>query len=156
MVPPDSFAANSTSSSIWFRPFSLDELNDWHQNTLQQHVGIRFTEVGPDYLTATMPVDDRTKQPQGLLHGGANVVLAESLGSVGSVLCVDPNRFQVVGLEINANHLRAVTHGLVTGVARPCHLGRRTHVWEVRIFWNEQLSCISRITNLIKERPATR
>lgn len=137
---------------IWKKPVDLKELNEWHQNTMQQHIGIRFTEIGDDYISATMPVDHRTKQPMGLLHGGASVALAESLGSVASVLCVDPEKQTVVGLEINANHIKTAREGLVTGTTRPIHLGRSTQVWEIRIV-NEsgQLLCISRITNAILE-----
>lgn len=138
---------------IWKKPVDIKELNEWHNNSMQQHVGIVFTEVGDDYLKATMPVDYRTRQPMGLLHGGASVVLAESLGSVASVLCIDSTHQTVVGLEINANHIRSVREGLVTGVAKPIHLGRSTQVWEIKIY-NEQekLICISRITNAILER----
>lgn len=120
---------------------------------MQRHVGIEFTEAGDDYLKATMPVDYRTKQPMGLLHGGASVVLAESLGSVASVLCIDANVQTVVGLEINANHIKTARDGYVTGVAKPIHLGRSTQVWEIKIYnEQEQLLCISRITNAILER----
>jgi 1,4-dihydroxy-2-naphthoyl-CoA hydrolase len=110
-------------------------------------------EAGDDYLKATMPVNDRTKQPLGILHGGASVVLAESLGSVASVLCIDMETKNIVGLEINANHIRSVKEGIVTGTAKPIHLGRSTQVWEIKIH-NEQhqLVCISRITNAILER----
>src|SRR5437899_10211336 len=97
------------------------------------HLGIEITEYGDDFLRARMPVDHRTHQPMGLLHGGASVALAESLGSIGAQLCVDPARYAVVGLEINANHIRGVTSGWVTGTARPLHRGRTTHVWEIRI-----------------------
>ena len=93
---------------IWKKPVDLQSLNEWHQNTMQQHIGIQFTEIGDDYIKATMPVDNRTKQPMGLLHGGASVALAESLGSVASVLCVDPEKQTVVGLEINANHIKKI------------------------------------------------
>ncbi|MCS6917698.1 MAG: hotdog fold thioesterase [Chitinophagales bacterium] len=149
MSTPDT----STEHTVWYRPFTLEWLNQWHDNTLQRHLGIVFTEIGPDYLKAVMPVDWFTKQPAGLLHGGANVVLAESLGSAASVLCVDWEQFTVVGLEINANHLRAVRQGTVTGITRPIHLGRSTHIWEIKIYNDEhQLSCISRITNMILER----
>ncbi len=138
---------------IWKSPIDLKELNEWHNNSMQRHVGIEFTEAGEDYLKATMPVDYRTKQPMGLLHGGASVVLAESLGSVASVLCIDSNTQTVVGLEINANHIKSARDGYVTGVAKPIHLGRSTQVWEIKIY-NEQekLLCISRITNAILER----
>lgn len=137
---------------IWKKPVDLQSLNEWHQNTMQQHIGIQFTEIGDDYIKATMPVDNRTKQPMGLLHGGASVALAESLGSVASVLCVDPEKQTVVGLEINANHIKTAKEGFVTGIAKPIHLGRSTQVWEIRIYNEaEQLVCISRITNAILE-----
>ena len=137
---------------IWTKPIDLQSLNEWHQNTMQQHIGILFTEIGDDYIKATMPVDNRTKQPMGLLHGGASVALAESLGSVASVLCVDPEKQTVVGLEINANHIKTAKEGFVTGIAKPIHLGRSTQVWEIRIYNEaEQLVCISRITNAILE-----
>ncbi len=143
---------------IWKKPVDLQSLNEWHQNTMQQHIGIQFTEIGDDYIKATMPVDNRTKQPMGLLHGGASVALAESLGSVASVLCVDPEKQTVVGLEINANHIKTAKEGFVTGITKPIHLGRSTQVWEIRIYNEaEQLVCISRITNAILEhkKPAT-
>jgi 1,4-dihydroxy-2-naphthoyl-CoA hydrolase len=111
------------------------------------HLGIRFIEIGDDYLVATMPVDHRTQQPFGLLHGGASVALAESMGSVGSQLCLDADQFFCVGLEINANHIRAVRSGQVKGVARPLHIGRRTQVWDIRIYdEQERLVCVSRLT----------
>ena len=143
---------------IWKKPVDLQSLNEWHQNTMQQHIGIQFTEIGDDYIKATMPVDNRTKQPMGLLHGGASVALAESLGSVASLLCVDPEKQTVVGLEINANHIKTAKEGFVTGITKPIHLGRSTQVWEIRIYNEaEQLVCISRITNAILEhkKPAT-
>ncbi len=137
---------------IWKKPIDLQSLNEWHQNTMQQHIGIQFTEIGEDYIKATMPVDHRTMQPMGLLHGGASVALAESLGSVASVLCVDPEKQTVVGLEINANHIKTAKEGIVTGITKPIHLGRSTQVWEIRIYNEaEQLVCISRITNAILE-----
>ena len=112
--------------SIWFGTPSVDTLNSIGENTIHDALEIRFTVIGDDYLQATMPVDHRTHQPYGLLHGGASVVLAESLGSTGAGLCVDHQRYYVVGQEINANHLRSVTDGHVTGTARPIHAGRRT------------------------------
>ena len=138
---------------IWKKPIDLKELNKWHDNTMQRHLGIEFIEVGDDYIKATMPVDHRTVQPMGLLHGGASVTLSESLGSLASVLCVDIEKKAVVGLEINANHIRSVREGLVTGITRPIHLGRSTQVWEIKIY-NEsgQLVCIGRITNAILDR----
>jgi len=138
---------------IWKKPIEIKELNEWHNNTMQRYLGIEFIEIGDDYIKATMPVDHRTKQPLGLLHGGASVTLAESLGSVASVLCVDMEKKTVVGLEINANHIRATREGFVTGITKPIHLGRMTQVWEIKIYNDqEQLVCISRITNAILER----
>jgi 1,4-dihydroxy-2-naphthoyl-CoA hydrolase len=133
--------------SIWRRRPSLESLNALSKNTLLEPLDIRFTEVGDDYLVATMPVDARTHQPFGLLHGGASVVLAESLGSSGANCCLDMEAEYAVGLEINANHLRAVRSGQVTGTARPIHIGRRTQVWEIRIEDEAgRLACISRLT----------
>lgn len=127
-------------------PVDLDALNAAARDTLIAHLGIVFTEAGPDWLRATMPVDARTLQPYGLLHGGASVVLAETLGSSAGNLCVGPDRI-CVGLEINANHLRAARAGVVTGTARPLHVGRATQVWEIRI---EDAAgkpvCVSRLT----------
>lgn len=127
-------------------PVDLDALNAAARDTLIAHLGIVFTEAGPDWLRATMPVDARTLQPYGLLHGGASVVLAETLGSSAGNLCVGSDRI-CVGLEINANHLRAARAGVVTGTARPLHVGRATQVWEIRI---EDAAgkpvCVSRLT----------
>lgn len=132
---------------------SLDQLNLTSQNTMVSHLGIEFTGIGLDYIEATMPVDHRTKQPMGLLHGGANVVLAETLGSIASSLTIDIEKYACVGLEINANHLKSVKDGKVRGVAKPIHVGKSTQVWEIKIF-NEidQLCCISRITMAILEK----
>jgi 1,4-dihydroxy-2-naphthoyl-CoA hydrolase len=126
----------------------LDLFKQMSVNTLSDHLGIEFLEKGTDYLTARMPVDHRTKQPFGLLHGGASVVLAETLGSIASVLCLDdPTTQKAVGLEINANHLRAVTEGWVYGKVTPIHVGRRTHIWDIRISNEEgKPVCVSRIT----------
>lgn len=116
-------------------------------NSMSAHIGMKVTEIGPDYVRGTMPVDSRTVQPFGRLHGGANVVLAEELGSFGANMCLDPNEAFAVGLDINANHLRGVTSGIVTGTARPVHIGRSTQVWEIRIEDDKgQLACISRLT----------
>lgn len=117
------------------------------------YLGIEFTEIGSDYIEATMPVDHRTKQPMGLLHGGANVVLAETLGSIAASLTIDIKKFSCVGLEINANHLKSVRDGKVRGVAKAIHLGRTTQVWEIKILnEGDQLCCISRITMAILEK----
>ena len=140
--------------SIWFKPFSLDHVRQAFLDAadLAAHLDIRITEVGPDYLRGTMPVDDRTRQPFGLLHGGASVALAETLGSVASNYCVDSSRFYCVGQEINANHLRSVRAGRVTGTARPIHLGSRSHVWDIRIEDEAgRMTCISRLTMSVLE-----
>ncbi|CAM4188108.1 1,4-dihydroxy-2-naphthoyl-CoA hydrolase [Pedobacter westerhofensis] len=132
---------------IWFKAFELQWLNDMPKNHLGGLLDIRFTEYGDDFLTATMPVDERTHQPAGILHGGASVVLAETLGSIASSLCIDPARFQAVGLEINANHLRPVKSGRVTGICKPLHKGAKTHVWEIKIYDERgKMNCISRLT----------
>lgn len=130
-----------------FRPdITLDTLNQWSEGTLMQPLGIAFTEIGADYLRGTMPVDARTHQPYGLLHGGASAALAETLGSTAAGMCVAEGE-GVVGIEINANHLRGVREGTVTGTARPLHVGRSTQVWEIRIEDEAgQLVCISRLT----------
>ena len=134
-------------ASIWKHPPNLDQLNAMSANTMMETLGIRFTEFGDDWLRGTMPVDHRTHQPFGLLHGGASVVLAETLGSSAALLALDPSQELAVGLEINANHVRGVRSGIVTGTARMLHLGRSTQLWEIRIE-NEQgaLVCVSRIT----------
>ena len=125
---------------------SLADLNAMSEGTAMRPLGIEFTEIGPDYLRATMPVDERTRQPYGLLHGGASVMLAETLGSTAGGMCVDDGE-GVVGIEINANHLRGVREGEVTGTARPLHVGRSTQVWEIRIEDPRgRLACISRLT----------
>lgn len=117
------------------------------------HLGIEFTAIGEDYLEATMPVDHRTKQPMGLLHGGASVALAETLGSLASSLTLNPEKQVCVGLEINANHVRAVKEGKVKGIAKPVHIGKTTQIWEIKIYNDaEQLCCISRITMAILEK----
>ncbi len=125
---------------------TLDQLNQWSEGTLMQPLGIVFTDIGADFLRGTMPVDARTRQPYGLLHGGASVALAETLGSTAGGLCVAEGE-GVVGIEINANHLKGVRDGIVTGIARPLHVGRSTHVWEIRIEdATGALVCISRLT----------
>jgi 1,4-dihydroxy-2-naphthoyl-CoA hydrolase len=133
--------------SIWKHPPDLERLNAWSADTMMQTLDIRFTAIGDDWLQGTMPVDHRTHQPYGLLHGGASVVLAETLGSSAAMLTLDPEKELAVGLEINANHVRGVRTGSVTGTARMLHLGRSTQVWEIRIE-NDQgaLVCVSRIT----------
>lgn len=138
---------------IFPKELTLDALNKLSERTMAEVIGIEFTAIGPDYLQARMPVDQRTHQPFGLLHGGASVALAETLGSVAAACCVDMNRQFCVGLEINANHIRGVRQGFVTGTTRPVHIGKKTQVWEIRIV-NEQgeLVCISRITMAVLEK----
>ena len=132
--------------AIWKQFSNLETLNAWSQRTLMHALDIRITEIGDDWLRGTMPVDDRTRQPYGILHGGASVALAETLGSTAAMLCCEDGR-ATVGLEINANHVRAVREGIVTGIARPIHLGRSTQVWEIRIESEAgELTCIARLT----------
>jgi 1,4-dihydroxy-2-naphthoyl-CoA hydrolase len=140
--------------SIWFhKNLSISDLLPLGKGTLSETLGMEFIEVGPDYLKASMPVDHRTKQPFGLLHGGASVALAETLGSVGSALITDSSKFLCVGLEINANHLRSAKKGFVYGTAKPIHIGGKTHVWEIRIEDEDQkLICISRLTVAVLSR----
>jgi 1,4-dihydroxy-2-naphthoyl-CoA hydrolase len=143
--------------AIWFKPFTVDDLNAYQQKTLVSHLGIRYVEVGEDYLAATMPVDERTKQPAGILHGGASVALAETLGSTGANLVLDREQKLCVGLEINANHVRAMREGLVKGTARPLHIGGTTQVWEIRIEDEKaRLVCVSRITMAVLDRAQIR
>jgi 1,4-dihydroxy-2-naphthoyl-CoA hydrolase len=134
--------------AIWFEPgLTAAQLQPLSDNTMGQHLGMEFVEVGEDFLKGRMPVDHRTRQPYGLLHGGASVALAETLGSVASAFVVDRSQYNAVGLEINANHLRGVREGFVTGVARPLHLGKTTHVWDIRIHdEKDKLVCVSRLT----------
>ena len=132
---------------LWKQDISLDQLNVGNRSTLCAALGMEITQIGEDFVCGTMPVDARTRQPFGLLHGGASVALAETLGSLAGNLCLDPGRELAVGLDINANHVRAATHGLVTGTARAVHIGRSTQVWEIRITdEHENLVCIARLT----------
>jgi 1,4-dihydroxy-2-naphthoyl-CoA hydrolase len=139
--------------SIWKQTADLETINALNANSMVEHLGMRITDVGDDYLRGTMPVDARTKQPFGLLHGGASVALAESLGSLAGTMCLDATKEMAVGLDINANHVRAITEGVVTGTARPLHLGRSTQVWEIRIEDERgKLVCISRLTLAVVPR----
>jgi 1,4-dihydroxy-2-naphthoyl-CoA hydrolase len=141
--------------SIWRNLRTIEDLNANRGGTLIENLGILFTEIGVDFVRGTMPVDTRTAQPYGLLHGGASVALAETLGSMGASMCVDPAEYLVVGQEINANHVRAARDGIVTGTARAVHLGGRTHVWTIDIVNQAQkLVCISRITMAVIKRGA--
>lgn len=139
--------------AIWKQSIDIDRINAWNRNTLVEHLGMEVTEIGEDHVRGTMPVDARTKQPFGLLHGGASVALAESLGSLAANLILDVDKEMAVGLDINANHVRAATSGIVTGTARPLHLGRSTQVWEIRIEdEGANLVCISRLTMAVVPR----
>ena len=141
---------------IWFVEPTLDALNAMAADTLVDRLGIEFTEIGADFLTAKMPVDRRTKQPFGLLHGGASVALAETLGSMAASLCVDPATKRCVGLEINANHIRSVRDGDVWGTVTPLHVGRGTHVWQIEIRdERERLICVARLTMAVLDHPAS-
>lgn len=139
---------------IWFnKTIQLHELQPLSNNTLAEQIGIEFTEIGGDFLKGRMPVDHRTHQPYGILHGGASCALAETLGSVASALVIDQSKFICVGLEINANHIRSVREGFVTGTATPIHIGATTHVWDIKIYdEREKLVCISRLTVVILKK----
>lgn len=132
---------------------TVNSLNAWAPNTLAEQLGIEFVTIGEDYLEARMPVDHRTHQPFGLLHGGASVALAETMGSVAATLCVDATKQFCVGLEINANHIRGVKEGFVTGITKPIHIGKKTQVWETRISTPDgNLVCVSRITMAVLDK----
>lgn len=139
--------------SLFTKNITTDQLNKMSTNTMVEHLGIMFTEIGDDYISATMPVDHRTHQPYGLLHGGASVALAETLGSVAAHCCIDTAIQYCVGLDINANHVKGIKEGIVTGTTKPIHIGKKTHVWEIRIT-NEkkELICISRITMAVIDK----
>ena len=141
-------------AQIWYKT-EIDRqsiIDKAHENTLVETLDIKITEIGDDFIKGTMPVDSRTKQPAGLLHGGASMALAETLASTGAYLCVDPEKYRVVGQEINANHVRSATSGPVTGIGKPVFLGKRTQVWGIKIYKSEDdfsdktLCCISRMT----------
>lgn len=132
--------------SIWHKRPTAQTLNDIHEGCSISHLGICITEVGEDSLTGTMPVDSRTTQPYGLLHGGATVLLIETLGSAASYACIDVETHFAVGIEVNANHISSARSGVVTGVCKPIHIGYLTHIWEVRVYHEEKLICVSRLT----------
>ncbi|MDF1827181.1 MAG: hotdog fold thioesterase [Legionellaceae bacterium] len=139
--------------AIWAQPITPETLNQRGNNTMAEWLGIQFTHVGDDTLTATMPASERTKQPLGIVHGGANVVLAETIASTAANAAVDQSRYYCVGLEINANHIRSVRDGLVTGVTRPVHIGRSTHIWLIDLYNDEgKLTCTSRMTASVMTR----
>jgi 1,4-dihydroxy-2-naphthoyl-CoA hydrolase len=139
---------------IWFKDYKLSFIENIRSGGMSKHIGLEFTEVGPDFLKAKMPVDQRTTQPFGILHGGASCVLSESLGSVAAWMTIDPDKFRAVGLEINANHIRAVTEGYVIGTCTPIHVGKRTQVWQTDIVEEStgKRVCISRLTVAVIEQ----
>jgi 1,4-dihydroxy-2-naphthoyl-CoA hydrolase len=139
--------------SIWFKPYQLTDIAWMSKGNMVEHIGIEITNIGENTLEGKMPVDHRTKQPTNILHGGASVALAESLGSLAANLVVNPEKFLCVGLEINANHLRPVSKGFVYGVAKPVHIGRTTQVWNIEISNEDgKVVCISRITMAVTKR----
>ncbi len=137
---------------IWKQDLTLEQLNAVNKNTMAEFLDIRFIEIGDDYIVATMPANERTRQPAGIVHGGANVVLAESVASLAANLCIDRTCYRAVGQEINANHIRPVKKGLITATARPYHLGKTSQVWHIEITNDMgKLSCVSRMTAAIIE-----
>lgn len=139
--------------AIWFREITIKALNERGKNTMSEFLGIQFTHVAEESLTATMPASERTKQPIGIVHGGANVVLAETVASTAANAVVDLSKFYCVGLEINANHIRPVKEGLITAITRPIHLGRTTQIWAIDLFDEEgKQTCVSRMTAAVVSR----
>ena len=137
--------------SIWFKNFTIKDIKT--KGTMVEHLGIKVTELGEDYVVGTMPVDNRTKQPFGILHGGASVALAETLASYGGYLTINPEKYYVVGVEINANHLKVAKSGIVTGKCSPIKRGRSTQVWQTEITDDvEDLTCVSRITLMVLDK----
>jgi 1,4-dihydroxy-2-naphthoyl-CoA hydrolase len=143
--------------SIWFKKeLSLSDFKELGKETMGHYIGIEWVAIGDNFISAKMPVDHRTKQPYGLLHGGASCVLAETIGSVASAMVIDHTKFYCVGLEINANHVRSAREGFVTGVATPLHLGANTHVWDIKIYdEQEKMVCVSRLTVAVIPRKET-
>ncbi len=139
---------------MWFKNYTLSDLQKFIPNTILEHIGIEITELTENSISGKMPVDHRTIQPAGILHGGSSVVLAESLGSIASVLVIDQEKYICVGLEVNANHIRPASKGWVYGIATAIHIGAKTHIWEIKIV-NEQekLVCISRLTMAVLVKP---
>ena len=139
--------------SIWFGEPTTEFSNSFHENTLVSNLGIEITEIGTDFLVGKMQMDDRTRNPLNILHGGASLAFAETLGSFAANQCIDPDKYYCVGLDINANHIRSVTSGEVTGTAIPLHLGRRTQVWRIAIYdGDSRLVCGSRITMAVVKK----
>jgi len=146
--------ASTISTSIWFnKSAKIEDIQVFTLNTMSAFLGMEWVELGDNYLKIKMPVNENTKQPYGLLHGGASCALAETAGSVASGLVIDPNKYICVGLEINANHVRSVRQGFVTAIATPLHLGKKTHVWDIKIYDDfNKLICISRLTVAILDK----
>ena len=142
--------------AIWSQnDTTIEDLNRKCKDTMAEALGMRFTEIGDDYLKIEMPVNKSTHQPYGLLHGGASAALAETVGSVASALCIDPEKQICVGIEINCNHVRGIKDGMVTATARPLHLGGSTHVWDIKVTNSkEQLICVSRLTVAVLKKPS--
>ncbi|MEO6289175.1 MAG: hotdog fold thioesterase [Ginsengibacter sp.] len=134
--------------SIWFnKALSISQVKDFGKDTMANLLGVEWIELGDDFIKMSIPVDERTKQPYGILHGGASCVLAETAGSLASALVIDMDKFYCVGLEINANHIRSAREGIVTATCRPLHLGKSTHVWDIKMYDDQQkLTCVSRLT----------
>ncbi len=133
---------------IWKKKIDLIEINNSLVNTMAKFLDIKITKIGENFIMATMPLNEKTIQPFGILHGGASVVLAETIGSLASNLCLEDNSYSV-GLEINANHIKSVSEGFVTGITNAIHIGKSTHVWEIKIMNNEKITCISRLTTAV-------
>lgn len=132
---------------IWFKSLDLNEINGFNRNTLVEHLDIIITKLSDDSMSGTMPIDSKTVQPFRILHGGASCVLAETLGSIASNCCIDNSKFVAVGQSINANHISSARSGRVTGICKPIHIGRSSHVWEINIYdESEKLICVSRLT----------
>lgn len=133
---------------IWFnKSITLDDIKNFGMDTMSSYLGMQWIEVGEDFLKLSMPVNEKTRQPYGILHGGASCALAETIGSVASALVIDTEKFICVGLEINANHIRSASNGFVTGHCVPLHIGKSTHVWDIKIYdENEKMICVSRLT----------
>lgn len=143
--------------SIWFKEYTLKDLNELRgtlpEDNINKHLDIQMTEIGADFLKGTMPVDARTKQPFGILHGGASCVLAESLGSIASWMCIDPTGQRAMGLEIHAHHLRPVSEGKITGICKPLHRGRTMHLWQIDMFNNDgKMNCTVRLSVAIRDK----
>lgn len=140
---------------IWFKDYTLEDINNFRgiqKDNINKHLDIVFTDIGEETLTATMPVDERSKQPFGILHGGASCVLAESLGSVAAWMCIDPQKQRAVGLEIHAHHLRPVSEGKVTGICKPLHRGRTMHLWQIDTYNDEgKINCTVRLSVAIRD-----